>query len=239
VPPECGQKSLVCTFVNLLTGGIQTVNEVTLDITPGQGMMLLDPPTLPMIGEITEGTLVLCSEFFPALAPLRMQLTGADIRFLVQNGRLISCNWRAGERTLLRIQCAPTPDAAVKYRLENRWRLQAEKRILIHRIKQLADQVLEHRTLSVEVLRGDIRGLGKPTYTGAYAQFERLDLVREQGSGVLELRLLASWFELSFRDGALRRLRCFEESGLVASIALLPATCCGGAHSVAFRDVLP
>lgn len=236
-PPDCGQKSLVFTFVNLLTGNIQAVDEVSLEVTPGQGMLLLDPPTLPMVGEITDGTLVICSEFFPALAPLRMQLTGTDMRFLVQNGRVVNYGWRQRERTLMRIQCTPTPNANVTYRLEVPQR-EKIRRVLLHREELTRDErQLDRRTLAFEVLRGQLRGLTRPIYQGTRAIYERLDILRDK-EGVLELRLLASWFELSFHKGALRRVRCFEERGLVASIALLGAHRFGGAHSVAFRDVL-
>ena len=237
-PLDCGQKSLVFTFVNLMSGSIQTVNQVTLDVTPGQGMLLLEPPTLPMVGELTEGTLVICSEYFPALAPLRIQLAGADMRFLVQSARLVNYTWRTSDRSLLRVQCTPTPDANVAYRLENLLLSQKQNRILIHRERvQPEREQIERRTLNIEVLRGAIQGLGQAEYNGPIAVFERLDLLRDT-SGVLELRLLASWFELIFIGGALHQLRCFEEHGLVASIVLLGAHAFGGSHSVAFRDVL-
>jgi hypothetical protein len=236
VPPLSDPRlnNLVVTIANVVTGGVQVVDDFEVEIPNGEGQVWLRPETLPTIGEITEGTLTIASEHFPIYAPLTVVLRGVDLRFLVQDSQLMNIELHTPQRTLFRVQLTPVPDANISYAL--RYGESWLHNFLLCRLNHATEVA---RCLDFEVVKGRVVGLpGGHRISGRLITFDSLEMLRDD-DGELIVRFFAARFELTFVDGQLRRVRLFDSQGLVLGFSVLGLSRFSSTISVAFRDTLP
>ena len=224
--------NLVLTFVVDDVGGAPATYDAAVEVVNGEGQVWLEPPDLPAIGEITTGRLIIASEDFPAYAPLTMRLTGGlELRLLAEGSNLIAGGFNAGERSVLRLQCAGALHPSLVYTLH--W--PSERRLLIRRW-DLWDENRQYE-LDLEVITGNIRSDRTRAATIEADSRVTYNRIRfEPVDGELKLRLVAARLVLDFEQGHVRLIQAFSALGFVAAFAVRDARRFGTALSVSFRD---
>lgn len=226
---------LMLTFVTSELGGVSSSHDAALEVINGQGQVWLEPPDLPMLGEITTGSLIVASENFPAYAPLTLKLQGLELRLLAQAGCLLAGGLYVGGRSMLRLQCAGMFDPTLVYSLH--W--PTERRLILRRW----DLMDGNRTydLEIEVLEGTVvsdRSRTGNVHGGADARVGYNRIRLEPLDGRLRLQLIAARMVLDFHQGQVQRLRLYNGLGFVAAFALRDLRGQGAALSVSFRDTI-
>jgi hypothetical protein len=226
---------LLLTFVTAELGGVSATHDATLEVVNGEGQVWLDPPDLPILGEITAGQLTIASENFPSYAPLTLHLRGLELRLLAERSNLLAGGLYIGGRSVLRLQCAGVFHPALVYSLHwpsdrrlmvRRWDLQDENRQY-----ELELEVLEGNVVSDRKRAGNVEGGVEARVT-----YNRIRL--EPVNDLLRLRLIAARFVLDFHEGQVRLIRVFNGRGFVAAFAMRDLRGMGSALSVGFRDTL-
>jgi len=230
--------NLVLTFVVTDVGGALTSYDAALDVVNGEGQVWLEPPDLPVIGEITTGRLIIASESFPAYAPMTLRLRGLELRLLAQGSHLMAGGFYAQGRSVLRLQCAGAYHPSLVYSLH--W--PSERRLLVRRWDLWGPNA--HRyDLELEVVEGHGQILSDRPRTGTIeggfegrVNYNRICLLPLDNE--LTLRLYAARWVLDFHEGQVRLIQAFSTAGFVAAFALRDTRRFGSSLSIGFRDVI-
>ena len=218
----------------LRPGQFPATRDVLLAVAPGEGQMLLDPEMPPALGTVQAGRLVIASENFPRFAPLTLTIAGADLRFRVRSGRLLSFAMRHQGEDCLRLACPSLYRAAYRHTLT--WR--PENQLTIRRFNSLDGDRETH--LSVTVLKGSI-AVGEPGFekdAGGLVRWGSLD-VRRAAGGQLQLQFHGARMEWAVVGGTVVGLRLYDSLGPVAQFHLQNHSRAGVTASLSILDTLP